>query len=52
MKADDIAFSDETYRRRSQALVGVNEMFNDILDTLENAGQLDNTYSRLQIPYV
>ncbi|KAI0698710.1 arylsulfatase [Earliella scabrosa] len=39
-----IAFSDETYRRRAQALTGINEMFHDLLDLLEEAGELENTY--------
>ncbi|KAI0710754.1 alkaline-phosphatase-like protein [Earliella scabrosa] len=39
-----IAFSDETYRRRAQALAGVNEMIHELLDILEATGELDNTY--------
>ncbi|KAI9731684.1 MAG: hypothetical protein M1834_004473 [Cirrosporium novae-zelandiae] len=38
-----IAFSDLTYRRRAQALQGIEELIADLLDRLENAGQLENT---------
>ena len=34
-----IAFSDETYRRRAQALAGVNEMIHELLDILEAEGE-------------
>ncbi|KAI0755603.1 alkaline-phosphatase-like protein [Fomes fomentarius] len=44
MDSASIAFSDETYRRRAQALAGVNEIFHDLLDILEQSGELDNTY--------
>ncbi|KIY53242.1 putative arylsulfatase, partial [Fistulina hepatica ATCC 64428] len=44
MDSASIAFADDTYRRRSQALHGLNEMFDDILDVLEASGQMDNTY--------
>lgn len=39
-----IAFSDDTYRRRAQSIVGLNEMFHELLDVLEEAGELENTY--------
>ncbi|KAI0738200.1 alkaline-phosphatase-like protein [Daedaleopsis nitida] len=44
MDETSIAFSDETYRRRAQAITGVNEMFHELLDILEDAGELNNTY--------
>ncbi len=44
MDEASIAFSDETYRRRAQALAGVNEIFHELLDILEQSGELDNTY--------
>ena len=44
MDEETIAFSDETYRRRAQSIVGLNEMFHHLLDILEEAGELENTY--------
>lgn len=38
-----IAFTDDVYRRRSQALQGINEMFNELLDILDESGGLENT---------
>lgn len=38
-----IAFSDETYRRRAQALQGVDELIDEMLNVLEAAGKLDET---------
>jgi hypothetical protein len=43
MNQTAIDFSDTTYRRRAQALAGVNEMFDGLLDMLEQAGKLNNT---------
>lgn len=44
MDQSAIDFADDTYRRRAQALQGVNEMFHELLDILEAAGELENTY--------
>lgn len=43
MNSSQIAFSDDTYRRRSQALAGIDELVGNLLDILENAGKLDET---------
>ncbi|KAK5084414.1 hypothetical protein LTR05_005490 [Lithohypha guttulata] len=43
MNASQIAFSDETYRRRAQALAGIDEMVSHLLDILAQAGKLDDT---------
>lgn len=45
MNDSEIAFSDATYRARAQALAGVDELAGNLLDILEQAGQLDNTYT-------
>ncbi|KAJ7579706.1 arylsulfatase [Mycena floridula] len=39
-----IEFSDETYRRRAQALKGVDEMIDNLLDILDQSGKPNNTY--------
>lgn len=39
-----IVFSDETYRRRAQTLQDVDETVSDMLDLLDKADQLGNTY--------
>ncbi|TGZ79523.1 alkaline phosphatase-like protein [Ascodesmis nigricans] len=44
MDENQIAFSDTTYQARAQAMMGLDEMFNELLDVLEEAGELDNTY--------
>jgi len=44
MNDTQIAFSDATYRGRAQALAGIDELIGNLLDILEQAGQLDNTY--------
>lgn len=43
MDDEAIAYSDEVYRRRAQVLTGVDEMIDNLLDVLEEAGQLENT---------
>lgn len=43
MDDEAIAYSDEVYRRRAQVLTGVDEMIEDLLNVLEEAGQLENT---------
>lgn len=43
MDDEAIAYSDEVYRRRAQVLTGLDEMVEDLLDVLEEAGQLENT---------
>ena len=41
---DQIDFIDWQYRSRLQALLGVDEMVQDIFELLEKKGELDNTY--------
>ncbi|KAI5794989.1 arylsulfatase [Geopyxis carbonaria] len=43
MNSTAVKFADDTYRARAQALHGIDEMFHELLDQLEAAGQLDNT---------
>ncbi|KAF1980805.1 alkaline phosphatase-like protein [Aulographum hederae CBS 113979] len=43
MSDAQIAFADDTYRRRAQALKGIDELIADCLSTLEASGQLSNT---------
>lgn len=43
MDADSIAFSDDTYRRRAQALQGIDEMVEELIAKLEATGEIDNT---------
>lgn len=43
MDDEAIAYSDEVYRRRAQVLTGVDEMVENLLNVLEEAGQLENT---------
>ena len=43
MNTTQIAFSDATYRARAQALAGIDELVGNLLDVLEQTGQLDNT---------
>ena len=43
MDEEWIAYSDEVYRRRAQVLRGVDEMIEDLLNVLDEYGQLDNT---------
>lgn len=43
MNATQIAFSDDTYRRRAQALAGIDELVGNLLDVLEQAGKLEET---------
>lgn len=43
LNATQLAFSDDTYRRRAQALHGIDEMITHLLDILAEAGQLDET---------
>ena len=40
------SFSDMEFRNRAQALVGIDEMLEDVLKLLEQKDELDNTYSR------
>ena len=42
-----VDFVDWTYRSRLQALLGVDELVESVLNTLEEAGLLDNTYGKL-----
>lgn len=44
MDGKQIEFSDVTHRARAQSMLGLDEMFNELLDILEEAGELDNTY--------
>ncbi|TPX15448.1 uncharacterized protein E0L32_004428 [Thyridium curvatum] len=39
-----IAFSDHAYRQRIRGLQGVDEIMEDVINTLEQKGVLDNTY--------
>ena len=41
---DQIDFIDWQYRSRLQALLGVDEMVQDIFELLEKKGELDSTY--------
>ncbi len=41
---DEIERIDDEYRRRLRALMGVDELIESVVDTLESTGQLDNTY--------
>ncbi|KAK2759320.1 hypothetical protein FQN54_002798 [Arachnomyces sp. PD_36] len=43
MDDEAIAYTDEVYRRRAQVLTGVDEMIEDLLDVLDEAGELENT---------
>lgn len=43
MNSTQIAFSDETYRGRAQALAGVDELVGNLLDILDEAGKLEET---------
>lgn len=44
MDEEQVEFSDVIYRARAQSMLGLDEMFNELLDILEEAGELDNTY--------
>lgn len=47
MDENNVTWTDLEYRRRAQALVGVDEMLSDILKKLEDGGVLDNTYGKI-----
>ncbi|EJT81451.1 hypothetical protein GGTG_01430 [Gaeumannomyces tritici R3-111a-1] len=40
----DVAWADAEYRRRAQALMGIDEMVADVVAKLEEKGVIDNTY--------
>lgn len=40
------SWSDFEFRNRAQALVGIDEMLDDMLELLKRKGKLDNTYSK------
>ncbi|KAJ3543027.1 hypothetical protein NM208_g3795 [Fusarium decemcellulare] len=44
MNAGNETWSDLEFRRRAQALVGIDEVLSDILKLLEEKGELNNTY--------
>lgn len=44
MNTSQIDFTDWQYRSRLQALLGVDELVEDVVEFLRQQGKLDNTY--------
>lgn len=44
MDSDLLAYSDFAFRRRVQALQGVDEIIEDVILTLEKSNAMENTY--------
>lgn len=46
MNESAVGFADFVFRSRAQALVGVDEIVEDVVALLEDKGVIDNTYSK------
>ena len=46
MNDTEIAFSDLQYERRAEALLGIDEIIEDVVNLLEEKGIMNNTYSK------
>lgn len=46
MNEGNVSWSDFEFRNRAQSLVSIDEMLGDILEFLEEKGELENTYGR------
>lgn len=46
MNESAVGFADFVFRSRAQALVGVDEIIEDVVGLLEDKGVIDNTYSK------
>lgn len=46
MNEGNVSFSDLEFRRRTQALIGIDEMVADIMSMLEDKNMLDETFGK------